>query len=158
MREKEDEILRLLTLEHEKTQQAQESFEEMEELRRENATLNSDLNQIKEAALSAIMDKDATINELTEKLEDSQHNESVNELKSAIIDLEEKYRELEDRSETSKNELASLIEEKDGEINELQEKVVILKEKNEERTSRLEQEIMDLEHHLEEVTALKDHE
>ena len=158
MREKEDEILRLLTLEHEKTQQAQELFEEMEELRRENATLNSDLNQIKEAALSAIMDKDATINELTEKLEDSQHNESVNELKSAIIDLEEKYRELEDRSETSKNELAALIEEKDGEINELQEKVVILKEKNEERTSRLEQEIMDLEHHLEEVTALKDHE
>jgi hypothetical protein len=62
LREKEDEIVRLLSLEHEKTQQAQELFEEMEELRRENASLNSDLNQIKEAALSAIMDKDATIN------------------------------------------------------------------------------------------------
>lgn len=74
MREKEDEIVRLLSLEHEKTQQAQELFEEMEELRKENAALNSDLNQIKEAALSAIMDKDATINELTEKLEESQHN------------------------------------------------------------------------------------
>lgn len=82
----------------------------------------------------------------------------MNELKSAIIDLEEKYRELEDRSETSKNELAALIEEKDGEINELQDKIALLKEKHEERTSRLEQEIMDLEHHLEEVTALKDHE
>lgn len=74
LREKEDEIVRLLSLEHEKTQQAQELFEEMEELRKENASLNSDLNQIKEAALSAIMDKDATINELTEKLEESQHN------------------------------------------------------------------------------------
>jgi len=38
-------------------------------LRRENAALNSDLNQIKEAALSAIMDKDATITELNEKLD-----------------------------------------------------------------------------------------
>lgn len=74
LREKEDEIVRLLSLEHEKTQQAQELYEEMEELRKENASLNSDLNQIKEAALSAIMDKDATINELTEKLEESQHN------------------------------------------------------------------------------------
>jgi hypothetical protein len=41
----------------------------------------------------------------------------VNELKSAIIDIEEKYHELEDRSETAKNEFAALIEEKDGEIN-----------------------------------------
>lgn len=54
--------------------------------------------------------------------------------------------------------MASLIEEKDGEINELQEKISLLKDKHEERTSRLEQEIIDLEHHLEEVTALKDHE
>ena len=44
------------------------------------------------------MEKDTTINEFTEKLEDSQRNENMNELKSAIIDLEEKYRELEDRS------------------------------------------------------------
>lgn len=40
----------------------------MEQLQKENITLNSDLSQIKEAALSAIMDKDATIAELTEKL------------------------------------------------------------------------------------------
>jgi len=51
-----------------------------------------------------------------------------------------------------------LIEEKDGEIGELQERISLLKEKHEERASRLEQEILDLERHLEEVTALKDHE
>lgn len=68
LREKEDEIVRLLSLDHDKSQQTQELIEEMEELRRENAFLNSDLNQIKEAALSAIMDKDATITELNERL------------------------------------------------------------------------------------------
>jgi small-conductance mechanosensitive channel len=41
-------------------------------LRKENSSLNSDLNQIKEAALNAIMDKDATIAELTERLEEIQ--------------------------------------------------------------------------------------
>ena len=51
-----------------------------------------------------------------------------------------------------------MIEEKDGEIGELQERISLLKEKHEERASRLEQEILDLERHLEEVTALKDHE
>jgi chromosome segregation ATPase len=116
----------------------------MVELRRENASLNSDLNQIKEAALSAIMDKDATITELTERLDEFQHNESANELKSAILELEDKYRELEDRSEVSKNELTALIEEKDVEINELQERIAQLKDKHEERSSRLEQEILDL--------------
>lgn len=80
----------------------------MQELRRENAALNSDLNQIKEAALSAIMDKDATITELNEKLDQLQHNESVNQLKSAIIDLQEKYRQLENQSESTKNEFAAL--------------------------------------------------
>jgi hypothetical protein len=88
----------------------------MEELRQENAALNSDLNQIKEAALSAIMDKDATIAELTEKLEEYQNNEGVNELKAVILELEDKYRELEDRSETQKGEFAILVEEKDAEI------------------------------------------
>ena len=120
-------MLRLLSLGHEKTQEAQQLFEEMEELRKENANLNFDLSQIKEAALSAIMDKDATITELTEKLEELQNNEGANDLKSAILDLEDKYRELEDRAENTKNELTSLVEEKDGEINELQEKLILVK-------------------------------
>lgn len=96
-------MLRLLSLGHEKTQEAQQLFEEMEELRKENAALNFDLSQIKEAALSAIMDKDATITELTEKLEELQNNEGANDLKSVILDLEDKYRELEDRAENNKS-------------------------------------------------------
>lgn len=35
--------------------------------------------------------------------------------------------------------------------------MILVKEKHEERAARLEQEIIDLEKHLEEVTALKDH-
>ena len=45
-------------------------LEETEELKAINSRLASDLDQIKEAALNAIIDKDTTISELSEKLEE----------------------------------------------------------------------------------------
>lgn len=52
----------------------------------------------------------------------------------------------------------ALLEEKEGEVNELHERLTHIKDKNDERVARLEQEIIEYEKHIEEITALKDHE
>jgi len=49
--------------------------------------LSDDLSQIKEAALSAIMDKDTTISDLSIKLEEFQDNEGMNNIRADILEL-----------------------------------------------------------------------
>ena len=73
------------------------------------------------------------------------------------IELQEKYQELEDKLETNRTEYIGIIEGKDEEINEVQEKIAMLKDKNEDRILKLEQEIIDYEKVIEEVTAERDH-
>ena len=66
-------------------------------MRKTNFKLSSDLDQIKEAALNAIIDKDTAINELTEQLEEYRDSENINNLKNAIIEMQEKYGEQEEK-------------------------------------------------------------
>lgn len=54
------------------------------------AKLTGDLDQIKEAALNAIVDKDTTIGELSEQLEEYRNSDNINNLKSVIIEQQEK--------------------------------------------------------------------
>lgn len=96
-----------MRLDHEKTQEIQGLLEEVDELKQSNDQLSYDLNQIKEAALNAIVDKDTTIGELTERLEEFQNSESVsniNNLKAAIAEINDKYAELEDKLESNRME------------------------------------------------------
>ena len=132
--------------------------EEIDSLKLQNENLSADLTQIKEAALSAIMDKDSTITELTAKLEEYNDNEGMNQLRTIILEMEEKERENEERNEATRIETMSLLEEKEGEISELQERLSQIDHKHEERVTRLEQDILEYEKHIEEITALKDHE
>jgi cell division protein FtsX len=117
LREKEDEVIKLLRMDHDKTQEIQNLFEEIEEYKRINANLESDLNQIKEVAYTTIMDKDTTISELQERLDEYQDTDGISNLKAVIVELEEKYRFLEERNEESRLQSISAIEEKDEEIN-----------------------------------------
>lgn len=97
--------MRLMTVDHERVQEIQELLEEIEELKKTNAQLDGDLNQMKVAALNAIVDKDITISELTSQLEEFQNSEnasSINTLKAAIAELQDKYTELEDKLEINR--------------------------------------------------------
>lgn len=109
---KENEVIKLLQADHEKAQDNAQLAEQVESLREENQNLSSDLAQIKEAALSAIMDKDSTINELTAKLDEFNDNEGMNQLRTLIMEMEEKEREMEERNEAHKHEAMAILEEK----------------------------------------------
>lgn len=65
---KENQLLQLLPLQQEKNRLLAEKEDEAEELARAASALKSELGQIKEAAFSAIVEKDAVIAELTEKI------------------------------------------------------------------------------------------
>lgn len=79
---------------HEKSQEIQSLLEEADVLKRNVSQLEIDLQQMKEAALNAIVDKDFTITELTDKLEEYQNSQSLNNLKAAIAELQDKNNEL----------------------------------------------------------------
>lgn len=87
LREKEDEVIKLLRMDHDKTQEIQTLLEEIEEYKRINANLENDLNQIKEVAYSTIMDKDTTISELQERLDEYQDTDGISNLKAVIVEL-----------------------------------------------------------------------
>lgn len=160
LRDKEDEVLQLMRLDHDKSQEIQTLLEESDELKQINDQLSNELLQIKEAALNAIVEKDTTIGELKERLEEFQNSESlsnVNNLKAVIAEMQDKYSELEERLESNQAEYLKEIEVKEEEVNELNERIVFLKEKNDEKIVRLTEDIANYEKHIEEITAERDH-
>lgn len=59
------------------------------------------LTQIQQGAISAILEKDNIIQDLEEKLT-AFESVDTHELQATIVDLEDKYKELEEKSEAEK--------------------------------------------------------
>lgn len=93
IKKKEAQILEHLKAEQQRKRKIGDLESENEELEKGAYELREQLDQIKEGAIAAIVEKDSIITDLQQKIMGLQNNDESN-IENTIIQLQEKYRDL----------------------------------------------------------------